>query len=696
MTQPVQKKWGITDPISADAPAARDHRLTSELEECLHVNNLYETNAGKQLRERVLLELNSIVQAWVTSVSKSQGMPEHDAKNCGARVCTFGSYRLGVDGPGADIDTLVITPRHISRASHVFGQMDAATGTTPPPDTVLLEILRSTPEAEDIVAVPDAYVPVIKLEYRGVEIDLLCASLQMSRIPEKFDILDDKVLRNVDDATQRSINGVRVTDAILKLVPNIPNFRTVLRAIKCWAKRRQIYSNALGYLGGVAWAILTARVCQLYPNAAPSLLLSRFFMLYDKWNWTTTTQSAPVLLCPISSGNPSQGFKIWTPIANPKHFMPIITPAYPSMNTTHNVSGSTLAVMKTELGRGARVCVQIEKGADSEVSGVPRKGVQGWQELFKPSEFFYSFKRYLMIDVSADDVESFKRWKGVVESRLRYLIHRLEECVSVKRVRPYPAGYSNNPELPTGCGRSFFFGLEYVPPAKLVASDGSRRLIDISTPIIAWRQQLNSWTDKTSAMHLHVSTLRFTELPSFVQSEIPKEVQEKRTQGKDAKKKKKKKKQNKKKQLVNGSEKQDQAVLVAGNSGSKPGEDSKTQKEQDEKDADNTAPALVPSKRKMDSPDSQNDDAKKQRQDESQRSDGGNRDQSNATETGDEPTTAERLRAKAAARADTTEIVNDELVAETNAAQTNPAERQGISVKLRQGVTTANDGSKAK
>ena len=118
--------------------------------------------------------------------------------------------------------------------------------------------------------------------YVFVEIDLLCAPLQMTRIPDKLNILEDRVLRNDDDATQRSINGVRVTDNIPSLVSSIPNFRTVLRAVKLWAKRRQIYSNSMGYLGGVAWAILVARVCELCPNAAPSLLLSRFFRLFER------------------------------------------------------------------------------------------------------------------------------------------------------------------------------------------------------------------------------------------------------------------------------------------------------------------------------------------------------------------------------------------------------------------------------
>lgn len=43
-------------------------------------------------------------------------MPEEVAEKVGGKVCTFGSFRLGVNSQGGDIDTLCIAPRHIDRA----------------------------------------------------------------------------------------------------------------------------------------------------------------------------------------------------------------------------------------------------------------------------------------------------------------------------------------------------------------------------------------------------------------------------------------------------------------------------------------------------------------------------------------------------------------------------------------------------
>lgn len=138
-------------------------------------------------------------------------------------------------------------------------------------------------------------------------------------------------------------------------------------------KGRKIYSNCLGYFGGISWAILVALTCQLYPNAATATIVQQFFSLFSRWTWPT-----PVLLKPLYNAN--LGFQVWDPETRPfdrEQQMPIITPAYPQQNSTFNVSASTKPIIKMEFDRGYRVTEEIMMGKVT------------WEKLFEEPKFFH-------------------------------------------------------------------------------------------------------------------------------------------------------------------------------------------------------------------------------------------------------------------------------------------------------------------
>ncbi|KAH0464421.1 hypothetical protein IEQ34_007207 [Dendrobium chrysotoxum] len=145
---------------------------------------------------------------------------------------------------------------------------------------------------------------------------------------QDLDISNAPAIYNVDEPTVRSLNGCRIADQILGIVPDVENFRITLRCINLWAKTRSVYSNVIGFLGGICWDLLVAHVCQLFPNASPSMLVTCFFKVYSQWRWPN-----PVILCSIMDDK--LGFTVWDPYKNHNdttHQMPIITPSYASVN----------------------------------------------------------------------------------------------------------------------------------------------------------------------------------------------------------------------------------------------------------------------------------------------------------------------------------------------------------------------------
>ncbi|CAB3398180.1 unnamed protein product [Caenorhabditis bovis] len=440
-TETPKVQFGVSQPIALTKPEPKDIALNEELIKYMRESKVFEAKEELDLRIKVLRSLNKMVIDFVAKVTKKK-LPNDDTLKPGGKLFTFGSYRLGVHTPGADIDTLAVAPRHIERSDFF--------------DT-FYDMLKNDPNVTELHAVEDAFVPVIKLRYSGIEIDILFARLALKEVPASQTLNDDMLLKNLDQTSIRSLNGCRVAEQLLRLVPESKVFCTTLRAIKLWAKNHGVYSNVLGFLGGVSWAILVARTCQLYPNAIASRLVQKFFFVFSNWDWPH-----PVLLKDMDNNRPnlpSLADMVWDPrhkTSDRYHIYPILTPAFPEQNSTYNVSNSTKIVLQNELQEGLDICMEIFENRSS------------WSKLFAEVNFFSRYKHFISLLLAAASDEDHLCYTGFLESKIRHLIGSLERnhpCISIahinpKKYKPAPGAQFDIPFQNPVC-TLWFIGLEF-------------------------------------------------------------------------------------------------------------------------------------------------------------------------------------------------------------------------------------------
>jgi poly(A) polymerase len=296
----MENTWGITVPISTALPTEEQKRASEALAKELRAQGTFEAPSETQKRENILKDLQKIADEFVKRAA-AEKFPKHDflIRDARGRIFTYGSYRLGVYGPGSDMDTLVVAPRYVDVDQYfkIF------------PD--LLMEMAPKGAITDLNPVPDAFVPIIKFEFHNISIDLIFCSIQsLKELPDDKDwnLHNNDLLRGLNENQVRSLNGTRVTDEILKLVPEPATFRLAIRAIKLWAQRKAVYANILGYPGGIAWNIMVARVCQLYPKATSAQIVNKFFGIMLKWPWPQ-----PVVLKNIEYGLTVTQVAVWNP-----------------------------------------------------------------------------------------------------------------------------------------------------------------------------------------------------------------------------------------------------------------------------------------------------------------------------------------------------------------------------------------------
>ncbi|KAG6731546.1 hypothetical protein I3842_01G133700 [Carya illinoinensis] len=343
----------------------------------------------EEKRKNVILKLKEIVLTWIKKVAWQRRFPKEQIAAACATILTYGSYGLGVHGSESDIDALCVGPLFATMAEDFF--------------IVLHNMLKSRPEVSEIHCVKDAKVPLIWFEFDGISIDLPYAQLKVSSVPENVDVLNPYFLRDVNVTSWKSLSGVHANKRILQLVPNLENFQSMLRCVKLWAKRRGVYGNLLGFLGGVHLAILAASVCQKHPNASLNSLIVNFFQMFAFWPWPT-----PVILQDGILPTTRDAIEI-------RSLMPIQLPCSPYEYCHSNVTRSTFRRIRAEFLRGHDRTRDLLK-PDFD-----------WGSVFEHFPYPKEYTRFVKIYLSASDQDDLGDWVGWVKSRFCSLLTKLEE-----------------------------------------------------------------------------------------------------------------------------------------------------------------------------------------------------------------------------------------------------------------------------
>ncbi|EEQ97911.1 hypothetical protein Pmar_PMAR025535 [Perkinsus marinus ATCC 50983] len=428
-------------------------------------------------------------------------------------LLVFGSTLMEITTPTSDIDTVVLVS-DVKRSAYMKRVQKVLTE---------MEPFRSY--CDDFSLLADSLVPYIKCSYRGYPVDVQFAVLPSTVLKECHDAIQAEVHRVctagllepegsaaadwsnslVDDATIRSLNGVRVGRYLLKRTPVLAVYRVVLRFVKMWAKARGIYSNVMGYFGGVTWAILVSKVMQ--DNAELAMreteedavreILLKFFDFCSTHPWGSenpVTANDEILNGFVSAGS----VEMYTPPARdifgdddvvdkqlaPQHVlrdpaecpyaadgvgiegqcMVVLTPVLPTQNSSFNALDFNRYVMVQEFKRAAHM---LSLFALSPQSCPFRLGA-----VCARVHPFRLYKRLLFVEVeirpenqrtlSNDDVHLLqKRIAAMVESKVR-IFTKLSAAAFHEEgtyLRLYPHPQVTQPWTASGGGIAFLIGL---------------------------------------------------------------------------------------------------------------------------------------------------------------------------------------------------------------------------------------------
>jgi poly(A) polymerase len=427
-------------------------KMESPFLAALDVSAPLESQSDSLRRSSILIRVEEVASRWLDSEGEGS-IP--------GKLLSFGSSILGVVTSESDLDAVMLIPSSISRETFFSSFVKMITDSAK--DIGL----------QSIMAVPDAHVPVLKMVVDGLPLDILPCMAPLKRIKAFFEsqapssgIYDFRLIsiNELDTPSVLALNGVRVGRTLVDSIragrvistdelvvggeARLKKFQVCLRVVKYWARQRGIYGNAIGFFGGVTWAILLVDVCLQNTHSAVNIdscseseILVKFFQALHEQVWGA---NKPVTLRPFTVSPPGSARgspedeneekvdSLWDPSsseADRRALMPVLTPVAPYMNSTFNVVQTTQRILTDEFRRAAEITKLSHWSIDSLCCSA-------LLEL----EFLYPTRIVLSIKASEQSAEGKKWlfvWESLVGSKLRVLLFHLERVPGLI-CRPFP------------------------------------------------------------------------------------------------------------------------------------------------------------------------------------------------------------------------------------------------------------------
>uniref|UniRef100_A0A914HZ60 polynucleotide adenylyltransferase n=1 Tax=Globodera rostochiensis TaxID=31243 RepID=A0A914HZ60_GLORO len=402
------------------------------LDGILHANGFITASQERNGEIRAKIEtMRQIVKDW----SKGKGT-----------LLVGGSFLLGVHTVESDVDTICVVPEHIT-SEQFFGTRKC----TPrarhkcDEDSLMCAFCQRL-NVQSLQRIANARVPLLKVTLAcQLKIDILFASIpglksikidgeNSAQIADLIGKLADriKLLQNSGDQNDkikseqmqrmvRSLAGYHSNLKLIELNQNFDTHRKFVLALKLWAKNNYIYSNILGFFGGVSLNVLATKIALIYPGASVPFMLKRFFLTFCHWEWPLPVQIDQIASDPLSwspEGELQQRQAQFGVGLYAKMTMAVIAPGYPQQNTTFNVNIFT-----------AKIIEKTMRETLNQLHLAPFESqINKWTKVFERRLFSQMYSEFLVIICVASDNELNEEFCGFVATRIRPLLLTSGEC----------------------------------------------------------------------------------------------------------------------------------------------------------------------------------------------------------------------------------------------------------------------------